>query len=114
MTRQTTKASNKSSFSVTTNTLLHSLRTAIAPDGFVPNTLSHPILRTRPPLSGVRLTPKFHQFPARQLPETSDRRHAGPLPGMQIRYRVPEALFRSILKWALTLLALRMIYLTLL
>ena len=37
----------------------------------------------------------------------------GALLGTQIRYRVPEALFRRILKWALTLLALRMIYLTL-
>jgi uncharacterized membrane protein YfcA len=36
----------------------------------------------------------------------------GALLGTQIRYRVPEALFRRILKWALTLLALRMIYLT--
>ena len=33
--------------------------------------------------------------------------------GTHIRYQVPEALFRKILKWALTLLALRMIYLTL-
>lgn len=33
--------------------------------------------------------------------------------GTRIRYQVPEALFRRILKWALTLLALRMIYLTL-
>ena len=37
----------------------------------------------------------------------------GALLGTQIRYKVPEALFRRILKWALTLLALRMIYLTL-
>ena len=37
----------------------------------------------------------------------------GALIGTRIRYQVPEALFRSILKWALTLLALRMIYLTL-
>jgi uncharacterized membrane protein YfcA len=36
----------------------------------------------------------------------------GALIGTRIRYRVPEALFRRILKWALTLLALRMIYLT--
>jgi len=33
--------------------------------------------------------------------------------GTRIRYQVPEALFRLILKWALTVLALRMIYLTL-
>jgi uncharacterized membrane protein YfcA len=37
----------------------------------------------------------------------------GALLGTHIRYRVPEALFRRILKWALTLLALRMVYLTL-
>ena len=37
----------------------------------------------------------------------------GALIGTRIRYQVPEALFRRILKWALTLLALRMIYLTL-
>lgn len=37
----------------------------------------------------------------------------GALIGTRIRYQVPEALFRQILKWALTLLALRMIYLTL-
>jgi uncharacterized membrane protein YfcA len=37
----------------------------------------------------------------------------GALMGTRIRYQVPEALFRRILKWALTLLALRMIYLTL-
>jgi uncharacterized membrane protein YfcA len=37
----------------------------------------------------------------------------GALLGTRLRYRVPEALFRRILKWALTLLALRMIYLTL-
>ena len=36
----------------------------------------------------------------------------GALVGTRIRYRVPEATFRRILKWALTLLALRMIYLT--
>jgi len=36
----------------------------------------------------------------------------GALIGTRIRYQVPEALFRQILKWALTLLALRMIYLT--
>ncbi len=33
--------------------------------------------------------------------------------GTRIRYQVPEALFRLILKWTLTVLALRMIYLTL-
>ena len=32
--------------------------------------------------------------------------------GTRIRYKVPEATFRRILKWALTLLALRMVYLT--
>jgi len=37
----------------------------------------------------------------------------GALIGTRIRYKVPELLFRRILKWALTLLALRMIYLTL-
>ena len=37
----------------------------------------------------------------------------GALIGTRIRYQVPEALFRRILKLALTLLALRMIYLTL-
>ena len=37
----------------------------------------------------------------------------GALLGTRIRYRVPEATFRKILKWALTLLALRMVYLTL-
>jgi len=37
----------------------------------------------------------------------------GALIGTRIRYQVPEKLFRHILKWALTLLALRMIYLTL-
>ena len=37
----------------------------------------------------------------------------GALLGAQIRYRVPEVLFRRILKWALTLLALRMIHLSL-
>jgi uncharacterized membrane protein YfcA len=37
----------------------------------------------------------------------------GALIGTRIRYQVPEALFRRVLKWALTLLALRMIYLTL-
>ncbi len=37
----------------------------------------------------------------------------GALLGTHIRYQVPEALFRRILKWALTLLALRMIYITL-
>ena len=37
---------------------------------------------------------------------------AGAAIGTRIRYRVPETVFRRILKWALTLLALRMIYLT--
>jgi len=37
----------------------------------------------------------------------------GALLGTHIRYKIPEALFRRILKWALTVLALRMIYLTL-
>lgn len=37
----------------------------------------------------------------------------GALLGTRIRYRVPEATFRKMLKWALTLLALRMVYLTL-
>ena len=37
----------------------------------------------------------------------------GALLGTRLRYRIPEALFRRILKWALTLLAVRMIYLTL-
>lgn len=37
----------------------------------------------------------------------------GALLGTHIRYRVDETLFRRILKWALTLLALRMVYLTL-
>jgi uncharacterized membrane protein YfcA len=37
----------------------------------------------------------------------------GALLGTQLRHRVPEALFRRLLRWALTLLALRMIYLTL-
>jgi uncharacterized membrane protein YfcA len=36
----------------------------------------------------------------------------GALVGTRIRYRVAEDLFRRILKWALTLLALRMIFLT--
>ena len=36
----------------------------------------------------------------------------GALVGTRLRYKVPEVLFRRILKWALTLLALRMIYLT--
>lgn len=36
----------------------------------------------------------------------------GALIGTRLRYKVPETLFRRILKWALTLLALRMIYLT--
>ena len=37
----------------------------------------------------------------------------GALLGTHIRYKIPEAVFRKILKWALTLLALRMIYITL-
>ncbi len=37
----------------------------------------------------------------------------GALLGTHIRYKIPQALFSKILKWALTLLALRMIYLTL-
>lgn len=37
----------------------------------------------------------------------------GALIGTHIRYRIPEDLFRVILKWALTLLALRMTYITL-
>ena len=37
----------------------------------------------------------------------------GTLIGTRLRYRVPEALFLRILKWVLTLLALRMIFLTL-
>ena len=37
----------------------------------------------------------------------------GALIGTRIRYQVAEVLFRRILKWALTLLAFRMIYLTL-
>lgn len=37
----------------------------------------------------------------------------GVLLGTHIRYKIPEARFRIILKWLLTLLALRMIYLTL-
>jgi uncharacterized membrane protein YfcA len=36
----------------------------------------------------------------------------GALIGTRLRYQVPEALFRHILKWLLTLLALRMVYLT--
>jgi len=32
--------------------------------------------------------------------------------GTHIRYKIPEALFRNVLKWVLTLLALRMIYIT--
>jgi uncharacterized membrane protein YfcA len=38
---------------------------------------------------------------------------AGAYVGTHIRYRIPEALFRKALKWLLTLLALRMIYITL-
>ena len=38
---------------------------------------------------------------------------AGAFIGTHIRYRINEKLFRQILKWALTLLALRLIYLTL-
>ncbi len=37
----------------------------------------------------------------------------GALLGTHIRYKIPEAIFRQGLKWALTLLALRMIYITL-
>ncbi len=37
----------------------------------------------------------------------------GALLGTQIRYKVPEAPFHLLLKWVLTLLAIRMIYLTL-
>lgn len=33
--------------------------------------------------------------------------------GTHIRYRIPEAMFKKILRWLLTLLALRMIYITL-
>ena len=38
---------------------------------------------------------------------------AGAFLGTQIRYRIPEKQFRQALKWLLTLLALRMIYITL-
>ena len=38
---------------------------------------------------------------------------AGAFVGTQIRYRIPEERFRRILKWLLTLLAFRMIYITL-
>ena len=38
---------------------------------------------------------------------------AGALLGTHVRYKIPEDVFRRILKWALTLLALRMIYITL-
>ena len=38
---------------------------------------------------------------------------AGAFIGTHLRYRIPEARFRVMLKWLLTLLALRMIYLTL-
>ena len=37
----------------------------------------------------------------------------GALLGTHIRYKIPQALFLKILKWVLTLLALRMIYITL-
>lgn len=37
----------------------------------------------------------------------------GALLGTHIRYKIPEDVFRKILKWVLTLLALRMIYITL-
>ena len=37
----------------------------------------------------------------------------GALLGTHIRYKIPQALFQEILKWVLTLLALRMIYITL-
>lgn len=37
----------------------------------------------------------------------------GSLFGTQVRYKIPEALFRKSLRWVLTLLALRMIYITL-
>ena len=37
----------------------------------------------------------------------------GALLGTQIRYKIPQELFRVILKWILTLLAVRMIYITL-
>jgi len=37
----------------------------------------------------------------------------GTLLGTHIRYKIPQALFQNILKWVLTLLALRMIYITL-
>ena len=37
----------------------------------------------------------------------------GALLGTHIRYKIPQALFQNILKWVLTLLALRMIYITL-
>ncbi|MBT8433822.1 MAG: sulfite exporter TauE/SafE family protein [Gammaproteobacteria bacterium] len=38
---------------------------------------------------------------------------AGALLGTHIRYKIPEDVYRKALKWALTLLALRMIYITL-
>jgi uncharacterized membrane protein YfcA len=38
---------------------------------------------------------------------------AGAWMGTRIRYRIPEDPFRKILRWLLTLLALRMIYITL-
>jgi uncharacterized membrane protein YfcA len=37
----------------------------------------------------------------------------GALLGTHIRYKIPQVLFQKILKWVLTLLALRMIYITL-
>ena len=37
----------------------------------------------------------------------------GALLGTQLRYKIPESLFRRILRWALTVLALRMVYITL-
>ena len=37
----------------------------------------------------------------------------GALLGTHVRYKIPETLFRKILKWALTVLALRMVYITL-
>ena len=37
----------------------------------------------------------------------------GALLGTHIRYKIPQALFQKFLKWVLTLLALRMIYITL-
>ena len=37
----------------------------------------------------------------------------GALLGTHVRYRIPEMLFKTFLMWTLTLLALRMIYITL-